>query len=395
MAYQFNTLNITKISVIGAGQIGPDIALHFAKSLYLSGVNTVVLDISPEALGKAKVKIHKKILKEVEKGSLKNEEAERLLASIEFSPDYEQIRDSQIILEAATEDENIKDRIFLQVEKLTDDNCIYLSNSSHMRPEVIFKNIKNKLRCLVAHYFFPADKNPVVEIVPSENTNTALVDLLLGFYTSIGKSPIVVKSSYGYAVDPIFEGLCQTAILCLENGLGTEKQIDKVACETLGLGVGPFTALNFTGGNPIAAHGLDEMGKQLMAWFKTPQLLHDAVLNKTSWNIAGRDELVEVPDALQETLRVEFLGAYFALCSYIIDLGISHVADLDNACKLSLVVKPPFTFMNEMGILKSKEWVEQFCLRHSDFKLPKSISIAAEQGKWDFGKENLSKEVSN
>lgn len=387
MAYLFNNLNITKISVIGAGQIGPDIALHFAKALYRHYVQIINLDISPQSLETAKNKAWKKILKDTEKGILTEVESEKIKSALIYSSDYEYVRGSQIIVEAATENENIKESIFLQVEQLTDDACVYLSNSSHMQPEVIFRNIKNKSRCLVAHYFFPADRNPVVEIVPSEKTDNGITQLLLEFYKSIGKHPIKVKSSYGYAIDPIFEGLCETAILCLEQDWGNEKQIDKVACETLGLGVGPFTALNFTGGNPITAHGLDEMEKQLMPWFKTPELLHEAVKNKTQWAIAGRDENIEVPDELKEKLRLEFLGAYFSLCSYIMDRNIIAINDLDQACKLSLVVKAPFTLMNEMGITKSLGLVEQFCARHPNFAIPKSIIDASKMGQWNLNHE--------
>ncbi|MDP1728317.1 MAG: 3-hydroxyacyl-CoA dehydrogenase family protein [Bacteroidota bacterium] len=387
MAYLFNNLNITKISVIGAGQIGPDIALHFTKSLYLHDVQIINLDISPLALETAKNKAWKKIQKDVEKGAITSDESEKIKSALIYSSDYENVRGSQIVVEAATENENIKDSIFLQVEKLTDDSCIYLSNSSHMQPEVIFRNIKNKTRCLVAHYFFPADRNPVVEIVPSEKTDTDITLQVLEFYKSIGKHPIQVKSSYGYAIDPIFEGLCETAILCLEKGWGNEKQIDKIACETLGLGVGPFTALNFTGGNPITAHGLDEMGKQLMPWFKTPEILHEAVKNKTQWVIAGRDEIIEVPDELKEKLRLEFLGAYFSLCAYIMDRNIITLNDLDQACKLSLVVKPPFTIMNELGTNKSLELVEGFCARHQNFAVPKSLIEASKMGQWNLNHE--------
>ena len=275
MAFNYKSLNITKISVIGAGQIGPDIALHFAKSLSPNGVSVIVVDISPEALEKAKAKTHKKIQKGVEAGAFKPDQAEKMKNALVFSSDYENVRGSQIVVEAATEDENIKDKIFRQVESLTDDTCIYLSNSSHMQPEVIFRNIKNKSRCLVAHYFFPAEINPVVELVPGKETDDTLLNLLLGFYEAIGKVPIKVKSSYGYAIDPIFEGICQTAIMCFEKGWGSEKEIDAAAMKALGQGIGPFTALNLTGGNPITAHGLDEMGKLLMPWFKTPNILHE------------------------------------------------------------------------------------------------------------------------
>jgi enoyl-CoA hydratase/3-hydroxyacyl-CoA dehydrogenase len=382
MAYNFKNLHITKISVIGAGQIGPDIALHFAKSLSPFGVSVIVVDISPLALEKAKEKAHKKIQKGVEAGAFKPEQAEKIKNALIFSADYEQVRNSQIVVEAATEDENIKDKIFRQVETLTEDTCIYLSNSSHMQPEVIFRNIKNRTRGLVAHYFFPAEINPVVELVPGKETDTSIQNLLLSFYEAIGKVPIKVKSSYGYAIDPIFEGICQAAILCLEKGWGSEKEIDTAAMKALGLGVGPFTALNLTGGNPITAHGLVEMGKLLMPWFKTPAALHEKTKTKEKWNTAQRGEKVELSPEKEEKLVKEFRGAFFALASHILDIGIVDINDLNMACEISLVIKAPFAFMNKLGINNAYDLVKIFCASHPSFPFPKVLEKAKSEGGW-------------
>jgi enoyl-CoA hydratase / 3-hydroxyacyl-CoA dehydrogenase len=384
MAY-INHITVSKLSVIGAGQIGPDILLHFSKIFADHHVNLVLVDISETALQNAQKKIEKKIDKGIETGAFKPGQGEAMKKSIRYTNDYSEIKGSEIVLEAATESETIKDSIFLQAEAICDEKTIFLSNSSHMQPEVIFRNIKNKTRCLVAHYFFPADRNPVVELVPSSETATELTANLLSFYESMGKVPMLVKSSYGYAIDPIFEGLCQTAIMCLEKGWGNEKQIDKVAMETLGLGVGPFTALNLTGGNPITAHGLDEMGKKVMPWFNTPTLLKEMAINKTAWNTAAKDETVDIPEMLHNELRNTFLGAYFALACFIIDLDITNVNDLDMACELSLVIKPPFTFMNETGLVNVMQLVKKFCSENPDFKFPRSLETSAKNGKWEIG----------
>ncbi|MBI2264431.1 MAG: 3-hydroxyacyl-CoA dehydrogenase family protein, partial [Armatimonadetes bacterium] len=348
--YHFKSIRVSKLAIIGAGQIGPDIMLHFSKVFAKRGVSLVLVDIAEEAIRNARIKIEKKIQKGLETGAFKSTEAEYMKNSIHYTLSYSDIAGSDIVLEAATEDENIKDKIFKQVESLCDEKCLFLSNSSHMQPEVIFKNVSNRSRCLVTHYFFPAERNPVVELIPSAGTDQKLVEDLTGFYEAIGKVPIVVTSSYGYAIDPIFEGLCRTALLCLERGLGTEKEIDKVAMDTLGLGVGPFTALNLTGGNPITDHGLDEMGRKLMPWFKSPDKLKEAVRSGVRWQTAARGETIVVTPEKRGKIAHQFLGAYFGLASWIIDLGITTVHDLDMACELALVVKPPFTLMNEVGL---------------------------------------------
>lgn len=382
MSYQYQEISVSKLSVIGAGQIGPDIALHFSKAFVNHGVRIVLVDVVEKALESAKAKIEKKIQKGVATGAFKPEKAESMKTSISYTLDYRDIAGSEIVLEAAPEDEKIKDAIFERVGAICDDKCLFFSNSSHMRPEVIFKNVKDQSRCLVTHYFFPAERNPAIEIVPSDKTDQNLVENLLGFYESIGKVPIKVKSSYGYAIDPIFEGLCQTAIRCLEKGYGTVKEIDKVATEVLGLGVGPFTALNLTGGNPITDHGLDAMNKLLMPWFKSPVALGEAVRANKPWPTAARGEKIVVEGAQRDRLAQQFMGAYFGLASYILDLGICDMSSLDMACEIALVVKPPFTMMNEIGLEKALSIVQEFCEEQEGFEVPRSLEKGAKSGKW-------------
>lgn len=383
MSYNYQSLSINQLSIIGAGQIGPDICLHFSKVFSKYHVKLVLVDISKDALTDAKVKIEKKIQRGIETGAFKPNVAEAMRNSITYTSDYQKIAGSEIVLEAATEDEKIKNIIFGQVEEICNDQCLFLSNSSHMRPEVIFQNIENKERCLVTHYFFPAERNPVVEIIPGEETSESNTDILLGFYEAIGKVPIKVKSSYGYAIDPIFEGLCQTAILCLEKGYGTVKEIDAAARKSLGLGVGSFTALALTGGNPITNHGLDEMNHELMPWFRSPKALQDAVKNNTSWDIAKRGEIIETSPEKEAILEKQFLGAYFALSSYIMDIGICNLHDLNMACEIALVVKAPFTLMNKIGLDNAYQIVENFCAEHKSFPIPESLKNAKVSGKWD------------
>ncbi len=386
MSYQSHNISVAKLAVVGAGQIGPDIALHFSKVFVNHAVDLVLVDISADALAKAKAKIEKKINKGAETGAFKPEIAQAMKGSITYTLNYADIAGADIVLEAATEDEKIKDAIFQQVESVCGEQCLFFSNSSHMQPEVIFKNIRNQSRCLVTHYFFPAERNPVVEIVPSGQTDKVLVANLLGFYESIGKVPLEVKSSYGYAIDPIFEGLCQTAIMAAERGLGSVKEIDKVATQALGLGVGPFTALNLTGGNPITDHGLDVLHELVLPWFKSPKSLHQVTVEKQAWPTAARGEKVEVADEKAAILSDEFLGAYFALASFIIDLGICDASSLDMACEIALVVKPPFSTMNTLGMDKALALARKFCDSHDGFPLPKSLQQAAAAGRWQLSR---------
>ncbi|MAG21638.1 MAG: hypothetical protein CMF77_05735, partial [Candidatus Marinimicrobia bacterium] len=134
MSFSYKEFAIDKLSVIGAGQIGPDICLHFAKVFARHDVQLVIVDIVEEALSAARGKIEKKVGQGVKSGAFTDELAQSMMNSIIYTTDYQKIAGSNIVLEAATEDEKIKNIIFNQVEKICDDQCLLLSNSSHMRP---------------------------------------------------------------------------------------------------------------------------------------------------------------------------------------------------------------------------------------------------------------------
>jgi enoyl-CoA hydratase/3-hydroxyacyl-CoA dehydrogenase len=376
----FKGRTIEKIAVIGSGQIGPDIALHFAKVLAPYGVTVLVLDVVDEALKTGQAKAFKKIDKGVETGAFKAPAADAMKNALKFTSTDGDVVGASLIVEAATENREVKQKIFERMEELTSHSTILASNSSHMEPEVIFEKLKDPSRSMVTHYFFPAERNPIVEVVPGAGSNPADVAWMMDLFEWMGKVPIEVKSRYGYAIDPIFEGLFQAACLCVEAGLGTTKQVDHVARETLRLGVGPFTAMNLTGGNPITVHGLDEMHGKVMPYFKSPKLLHDAVDNGTAWEVPGRGEKIEVDPDQREKIAREMKGAYFGLVTEILDSGISNIADLDMAVELALVVGAPFRMMNKTGIRESLALVEAYAANHSGFKVADALRARAEGG---------------
>ncbi len=360
MAYELGSRVVRKLGVVGSGQIGPDIALHMTKTLAPHGVPIVVVDIASAALEAGRAKLHQKIDKGVETKAFRHEQAEAMKSNVTFTTDYDALAGVDFVIEAATEDLELKRRIFAQLEELRSDDAVLASNSSHLEPERIFANAKAPSQCLVIHYFFPAERNPLVEVVPAAATDDRLVRWLLSFYESIGKIPIRVASRYGYAIDPIFEGLFQAAALAVEEGLGSTKEVDWVARKSLGLGVGPFTAMNLTGGNPITAHGLDEAHERVHAWFRTPASLKEAVASGARWEVPARGERVEIASERAVVIERRMRGAYFGLVNEVLSSGITNVSDLELGVEAGLVVKPPFAFMNELGLSESLQLVRAY-----------------------------------
>jgi enoyl-CoA hydratase/3-hydroxyacyl-CoA dehydrogenase len=357
------------MGVIGSGNIGPDIALHFSQNLYSYGVPVVIVDIVQAALDAGSKKAESKMAKAAEKGIFKKEVADAIFKNMLFTTDYGKIADADFVIEAAFEREDVKHKIFDQCQETCPKTAIFASNSSHMEPEVIFKKMKDQSRCLVLHYFYPAERNILVEIVPSKDTDPALTDYLMKLYEFIGKAPIKVKSRYGYAVDPIFEGLFEATALTVEKGLASVKQADAIAQKTLGMGVGPFTAHNLAGGNPITQHGLSEMNTKIMPWYRSPKILDDQVKLNKPWETAAKGEVVQYSPETFEAVSNRILGAYFGMICEIVGSGITNISNMELALDVGLVMTPPFSLMNKMGVKKALELVQTYAKENLGFKV--------------------------
>ncbi|MBK8207816.1 MAG: 3-hydroxyacyl-CoA dehydrogenase/enoyl-CoA hydratase family protein [Planctomycetes bacterium] len=377
MAFTLKNWTLEKVGVIGSGQIGPDIALYFAKVLAPFGVSVVVIDVSADALAKGKAKLEKKVAKGVETGAFKALEAEAMTKSLTWTSDYAALKGCRLVIEAATENKDIKQKIVSALEAVVEPDCIIASNSSHMEPEVIFEKAKTPEHGLVVHYFFPAERNIIVEVVPGAKTHDVVTNWVMAFYEQIGKAPIQVGSRYGYAIDPVFEGIFQAAALQVESGAGNVKQVDEIARKALGLGIGPFTAMNLTGGNPITAVGLDHYTTKIHKWFRTPASLKALNEKKANWETAGKGEKVEYTEEQFKRIADAMTGAYFGLVGEIVDSGISNVGDMNMAVSTALVVKPPFEWMNEMGVNNALKLVEKYAADNPGFPVPQCIKAQA------------------
>ncbi len=384
MAWEFMGRIIHKIGVVGSGNIGPDIALYFSKVFYKFGVPVVVVDISEKALKSGEARVKGKFNRGVKSGAFTKEEADAMLTNLTWTTDYAQFGEADFVMEAATEDVGIKRKIFAELEKFCPETAILASNSSHMEPEVIFDEIKNNERCLVIHYFFPAERSIIVEIVPGNDTAPEVTDFLLNFYEQIGKAPIKVKSRFGYAIDPIFEGIFLAGALLVEKGIATVEQMDAMIQRILGLGVGPFTAMNLTGGNPITQHGLSEMNTKITPWFHSPAILNNQVALDRPWKTSWRHEDVYYNESMYERVADSIKGVYFGLVCEILDAGIATLWDLEMAVESSLVIKAPFQMMNDMGVDKALELVKAYAEEWPGFKVPEVLVKQSESGKpWD------------
>jgi enoyl-CoA hydratase/3-hydroxyacyl-CoA dehydrogenase len=240
--------------------------------------------------------------------------------------------------------------------------------------------MKNKSRCLALHYFFPAERNIAFEIIPAKETDPALLDYLMKFYEFIGKAPIYVKGRYGFALNPIFEGVFLAAALAVEKGMTNVKQADAIVQKALGMGVGPFTAHNLAGGNPLTQHGLMGMTSTIMPWYRSPKILDELVKSGKPWETAGKGETVDYSPETYQAVSDRVIGAYFGMACEIVGSGITNISDLELGVDVGLVMTPPFGLMNKVGIKRSLELVEAYAKENPGFKVEDTLKKQAASG---------------
>ena len=178
---------------------------------------------------------------------MKPEKAAAVLENIVYTTDYEQIKNCQLVIEAATEDIPLKQKIFGMVETIVSDETIITSNTSSIPADRIFAKMDKPERTSITHFFAPAWRSLPVEVISWERGSQEVLDYLFWFFAQTGKAPIITDNAICFILDRVFDNWCNESAYLLESA--TASQIDKVAEEFVF--AGPFFVLNMANGNPI------------------------------------------------------------------------------------------------------------------------------------------------
>lgn len=210
-----------KIAVIGSGVMGSGIAQVFATKH-----SVVVRDVVPAALEKAKVIITKNLEKMVSKSKITQEDMDSTLSRIKYSDNLDDVKDCDLIVEAATENEKIKLAIFKELDEICDEKTILASNTSSLSITAIGSATKRPNKVIGMHFFNPVPMMALVEVIKGkltdEETNKKIVDLS----KEIGKTPVEVEEGPGFVVNRILIPMVNEAVGILADGIATPENID-------------------------------------------------------------------------------------------------------------------------------------------------------------------------
>ena len=206
---------ITKIGVLGAGMMGAGIAYVSAKA----GFDVVLKDVTIEAAQKGKGYSEKLEAKALERGRTTKEKSDALLAKITPTADPADFKGVDFVIEAVFENQELKHKVFQEIEDIVEPNAILGSNTSTMPITGLATGVKRQEDFIGIHFFSPVDKMPLVEIIKGEKTSDEALARVFDYTLAIGKTPIVVNDSRGFYTSRVIGTFINEALAMLGEGV--------------------------------------------------------------------------------------------------------------------------------------------------------------------------------
>ena len=231
------------VGIIGAGIMGTGIAQTVASK----GMDVILSDVSIELAEKGKAGIAKGLAKLVAKEKMTQADADALLARVTPAADYSAMSGADLIIEAATEREDIKAKIFEAAGKVLGADAILASNTSSIPITRMAANSPDPTRFCGLHFFNPVPLMGLVEVIPGLATSKDTVARMKAFGEALGKTVVLAGDTPGFVVNRILCPMLNEAIFVLGEGLASVEDIDAGCRLGLNHPMGPLTLCDFVG----------------------------------------------------------------------------------------------------------------------------------------------------
>jgi 3-hydroxybutyryl-CoA dehydrogenase len=236
-------MSLGKISVIGSGTMGNGIAHVFAQT----GFSVNLIDIKEEFLNAAKINIEKNLNRQLKKEIISKEDVKATLQRIHLSTDYVVVKDSQLVVEAATENHKIKLDIFKKLDEMCPAETILASNTSSISITEIAAVTSRPDKVIGMHFMNPVPMMKLVEIIRGLATSDETYSKIESISKELGKSPVEVNDYPGFIANRILMPMINEAIYCLMEGVAEKESIDTVMKLGMNHPMGPLTLADFIG----------------------------------------------------------------------------------------------------------------------------------------------------
>lgn len=215
-------MTIQTIGVIGAGTMGNGIAQVCAAA----GYRVLMLDINDEALERGLSALKRNLERQVSKQTLSSAQAEDAIARVQTSTDYSLLNGADIVVEAATENLDLKLRILKQISHYVHPTCVIATNTSSLSITHLRASVDKPERFIGLHFFNPVPMMGLIEIIRGLQTSDATHAQMIALSDRLGKTAINAGNRPGFVVNRILVPMINEAILVLQEGLSTAEDID-------------------------------------------------------------------------------------------------------------------------------------------------------------------------
>ncbi len=231
------------IGVIGAGTMGNGIA-HVAS---LSGFKVVMIDLNQDCLDRGLSIIKKNMQRQVNKEKISILDMENSLHRISASTDFKMLENVDMVIEAATENPEVKKNIFTSIIDICNENTILATNTSSISIDSLASICKNPDKMIGMHFMNPVPLMSLVEVIIGSETSSSTEKIVLEVAKKMGKVPVVCNDSPGFVANRILIPMINEAIFAYEEGVATVEAIDKIM--TLGMNhpMGPLKLADLIG----------------------------------------------------------------------------------------------------------------------------------------------------
>src|SRR6185503_10705976 len=232
-----------RIAVLGAGQMGNGIAHVFAQS----GYPVTMIDISPDALAKGRDTIGGNLDRQIKKGTLAASEKSAVLDRIATQTSLEAVAGASLVIEAVTENRELKFKIFAEVDRFASPNAILATNTSSISITEIAARTKRAEQVIGMHFMNPVPVMQLVEVIRGLATSDATTARVLELSKAVGKTPVEVQDYPGFVANRILMPMINEAVYCLMEGVGTAESIDTVMKLGMNHPMGPLALADLIG----------------------------------------------------------------------------------------------------------------------------------------------------
>jgi 3-hydroxybutyryl-CoA dehydrogenase len=234
---------IEKVGILGCGLMGHGITQICAQA----GWEVVVREVDDEKLAKGIGKIEKQLGRAVEKGRMEQDDADAVRGRIKGTTDYADLADSDLVIEAITEDLDLKLEMWAAVDGIVKEDAFFATNTSSLPVIDQAASTSRPDRFLGLHFFNPAQVMPLLEVVQTVTTSEEALALGMEFGEKLGKTVVKAKDKAGFIVNRLLVPYMLDAIRAYEEGFGSIEEIDVAMKAGANHPMGPLTLADFVG----------------------------------------------------------------------------------------------------------------------------------------------------